>query len=356
MKKYLIFSMTVLLCASCATIKDDIFINSALTEKVQPQISEIELALVRQLPRFYRGETVNQDEMKKIYNELNELLGTPSSDEKYLAQIHGLMADYYLLQRSPRKAQNFIESALKKNPLDEYALIAKTKSMKRSEALEYASAIVERFPNYLRLAAYLGHVQFEAGDYQAAVVHFDSSLPFLDKAYTDVYAEERAISYKKYSIGNDMSKIVDEFIGKEKILLLDMTTLTDEMTDAFNTITGNAKWKSTMLADRLKAAGWYRADAQLTTEYALRKDVAIFLWHLLCSDNESRLSMYSNKYKSRTRSPIADVPIGAEYFDASLAMVENDIITLIAGRYFSPEQPVSGADFYRYLQKVNSRR
>lgn len=350
MKKFVIFLFAIITFTSCATLKDDVFVASDLPERVKPQLKDIELKLVEQ------SILHNDAEIQKIYFDLNTLLKIPSSDEKYLARINALMADYYILAGNKVQAKNFVEKSLKQNRLDEYAILVNTKCMKENEAIEYANAIFERFPSYFRVAVYLGHLYFNVQDYKAALVCFDASLPFLDKVYSELYGSQRTISYNKYLVGDDISESTIEILDKDKILLIDMTTITNENTDALNIITGNSKWKTSMLADRLKAAGWYRPDANLKEEYARRKDVAIFLWHLICRGESSRLSFYSNRYKNRKRSPIIDVPIGSEYFDASLAMIENDIMPLVNGRYFDGETTISGADFYKYLKKADERR
>ena len=348
--KKILFILITLFLTSCATLKDDIFIRTDLTEQVQPQLTDIEHRLVKQL------SNPNDIEMQAVFKDLDELLATPSTDDKYLARVNALMADYYYLRKSTSKTKTYVERALKQNPYDEYALLVNAKRMKANDAIEYLEPLCNRFPKYMRLATYLGHVYAQVNEYAQAVAYFDASLPFLDKLYSDAYLKERKDSYAKYTIGDGISKTVNAIINKEKILLIDMTTLTDEITDAFNTITGNSKWKSSMLADRLKSAGWYFQDAQVATDMAKRKDVAVFLWHLLCINNESKLNMYSNRYRTRTNSPIFDVAIGSLYFDACLAMVENDIMQLTNGRYFEPELLVSGTEFYKYLQKVETLR
>lgn len=351
MKKFFLIFFVSLIFASCASLKDDIFISSDLGETVQPELTEIETKLVRQISKHDKAE------LDKISQEINELLYAPSTDQKFLARVNALNADYYFLLGNTRRAKSFAEAALKYNGFDEYAILMNAKCMHDIEAIEYASNMFERFPSFYRVASYLGHLHFTHEQYDLALAAFDASLPFLDKAYSDAYVQERNTSYEKYSVKSfactdGITFVAKEIINKEKILLLDMTSLTNETTDAFNVITGNAKWKSSKIADRLFAAGWYRQDALLATDYTTRKDVAIFLWHLICGNNESKLGTYSNKYKTRSRSPIPDVPIGAVFFDAALAMVEYDIMQLLDGRNFSPDTIVSGAEFYKYLQKA----
>lgn len=349
-KAFFLLSIISLMIGTCATMRDDVFISSDLAETVKPELGKIEQELLKQVSAY------DKTEMEILYKKLDKLFSTPSSDEKYLARVKALMADYYIVNGNKRRARSFANEALKHNKLDEYAILVNAKCMKESEAVEYANTIFERFPHYYRLGAYLAHLYFKQKDYTSAIVAFDASLPFLDKAYLALYEEERAISYKRHSIATETEESSKAILAKEKILLIDMTKLTDENTDVLNVITGNSKWKSSRLADRLKSAGWYVANAMLETDYVKRSDAAIFLWHLICMSNESRLSSYSNKYKNRSRSPILDVAIGSEYFDASLAMVEKDIIPLIDGRYFSPESFVSGLDFYTYLKKAEDLR
>ncbi|MEL3909220.1 MAG: S-layer homology domain-containing protein [Treponemataceae bacterium] len=355
MKKFFLIFFVSVIFVSCASLKDDVFISSDLAETVQPELAELETKLVRQISKYDRVE------LDKISQTLNELLSAPSTDQKFLARVNALNADYYFLLGNTRRAKSFAETALKYNGIDEYAILTNAKCMNDAAALEYTNNMFDRFPSFHRIAAYMGHLHFKFEQYDLALVAFDASLPFLDQAYSEAYAQERHISYEKYSITSlagtgGITPVAKEIINKDKIFLIDMTTLTNETTNVFNVITGNSKWKSSKIADRLLAAGWYRADALLTKDYSTRKDTAIFLWHLICGNDESKLSKYSNKYKTRTRSPIPDVPIGAVFFDAALAMIESDIMQLIDGRNFSPDDFVTGAEFYKYLQKAKDRK
>lgn len=350
LKKIVLTLCLMCVCASCATLKDDVFIASNAAETAQPELGEIELKLVKQLSSF------NQSEMQEIYHSLTALLAVPSTDRNYLARVNALTADYYILNKNQKRAKIYAEAALKQNNLDEYALLVNAKCMKDTEALDYLSAMCDRFENSHRLSAYLGHLYYKAGEYNLAVAAFDKGLPFLDEVYVKAYSNERATAYKNYTLGDDFNETTALILTKENMPLIDMTTVTNENTDVFNVITGNARWKSSMIADRLRAAGWYRSDALLTTDNTTRKDTAIFLWHLICAENESKLNQYSNKYRTRSRSPIADVPLGAEFFDAALAMIEYDIMQLVDGKYFSPDAPVSGAAFYTFLQKAENAR
>lgn len=347
-KKVLLTFLTGMILTGCATLKDDVVIDSNLGVSSAPQLEQLEQDLVMQQAHY------DEAEMKRIYEALATLQESPSTDSAYIARVSALTADYYLIAGNRSKAKTYAAQALKHNGIDEYALLAQAKCMQASEALDYTSAMVQRFPSYLRLTSYLGHLYYLNGDYAQSLAAFDTCLPFLPDAYKELYQQERNTAYQKYSVGTDVSGTTQRILEKDRILLLDMTTLANENTDAFNTITGNTHWKDSMLAERLKGAGWYRPEAQLQQDNATRKDAAIFLWHLLCGNDTSALSYYSNKYRTRTKSPIVDVPLGTDYFDASLAMVEKNIIKLIDGKYFSPNKPVSGTDFLKWLQKAES--
>ncbi|PIE98481.1 MAG: hypothetical protein CR988_03000 [Treponema sp.] len=351
--KVLIFfiSLGLLSFFSCASFQKDIMYSSELKEKTVPKLNEIEKRLITQ---YIEND---KTELAEIEIDLTQLLNTPSTDSNYLAKLNAIYADFCILKRKTSKAKKYAAEAIKYNNSDEYAILVNSRLMKpQDKQLDYLKTALETFPNYYRLRAELGDIFYQKGEYALAIAAFDASLPFLPKVYTNLYKEKRNSSYSKYMLGDDVDNNSEDIIAKSQISLLDMTALAQDNTNAFDTITGNTKWKTSMLADRLKASGWYRANVDLPNGKTRRKDAAIFLWHLLVGTDSKKLSKYSRRYETKTKSPIVDVPIGSEFFDAVLGLVEEDIIPLINGKFFNPESDVNGYDFFEWLKKAEDAR
>ena len=135
-----------------------------------------------------------------------------------------------------------------------------------------------------------------------------------------------------------------------------MATLTQDSTNALDFITGTAEWKPPLLAEYLQKDGWYHPERNVLKDLASKKDAALFLWHLIVGNDESRLKRYTRYYTSKRRLPIPDVMMDGVYFDAIVGTVEEDVVPLTDGKNFEPNKPVSGMEFYRWLLKADALR
>ena len=83
---------------------------------------------------------------------------------------------------------------------------------------------------------------------------------------------------------------------------------------------------------------------------------ARFLWNLYIGrkGDESTATAYSRSYRSQIKSlsPVPDVPLDSEDFDAVLGTVENELLALPDGRNFYPDETISGVEFSRSVKKL----
>lgn len=350
--KIAVFCMPLILAAivSCSTMrKDFIYTASSKTDNIRAA-EEIEKAIVLQ------GESKNAQALENIKKDLDSLLSSPSSDSGYLALVYALYGDYYLLKNNKAQAKKMLRIAEKYNPYEEYVELLVARLMPPEDAAAYLSKKIEANPSFYRLGAQLGAVQYTAGNYTEALVAFDGALEFLPKEYRVRYGKLRDYCSEFHTVDKDIKKTTAQILKQDRILLIDMAVLTQDNTHALDFITGTAQWKPKMLADRLKAAGWYAADLIVQEDYAKRKDAALFLWRLIAGTDSRMLSKYSRKYANRDKLPLADVAMDGVYFDSVLGTVEEDVIPLVGGKMFDPDGSVSGLEFYNWLKKADVLR
>lgn len=110
-----VFILIVL--ASCATLpRSDVYVPSA-KEDNRGRIEDIERKLVLQ----YRK--ADSSESAAVKKKLDSLVSLPSSDSSYLARLHALYADWYLLNRDKAAARKMLKTAQNYNAEDEYVLL-----------------------------------------------------------------------------------------------------------------------------------------------------------------------------------------------------------------------------------------
>lgn len=81
---------------------------------------------------------------------------------------------------------------------------------------------------------------------------------------------------------------------------------------------------------------------------------ARFLWNLYNGNKNTKenLSNYSVMFAGQKESPIPDVPINSQDFDAVLGCIELEFMNLTDGINFEGEKSVSGIEFSESLKKV----
>ena len=307
-----------MLCSTaCASIQTDIRYSGDAGAVREKSLESIEAGLVLQRIRY------NAEQLKRIQTDIETLLQEPSTDSSYLARLYALSADAYLLQQ--RKL--YLEERLAQNPA------------------------------YYRLQAELGGLYFAAQDYRNALAAFDASLSFLPEVYQQLYGQQREQSLQLYTIdGTAVRQSSEKILQSSPLLLVDMAALTQDSTNALDFITGTVEWKPPLLADYLQKNGWYHPERDVLKDFASKKDAALFLWHLIVGNNETRLKKYTRYYTSKRRLPIPDVMMDGIYFDAIVGTVEEDVMPLADGKNFEPDKPVSGMEFYRWLLKADALR
>lgn len=351
-KDYLLFisfSFLLIVLNGCMSIQRDVLYTTDNSSS-EKSLQEIERNIVFQ---YFSNENAG---ILKIKNDLDKLLLSPSSDDSYLSRVNALYADMYLLKRDRLNARRYLENAKKYNSNDEYVRLVNSRLIPNLEnKKQYLENIVKKNNRLYRLRAELGSVYFNLKDYKKALAAFDSSLAFLPIEYNELYKNQRNYSLRFYATEEDLKSSSEKIIKKEKISLMDMTILTQDNTHSLDFITGTAEWSPILLAERLKHAGWYNPDSNLQ-DAALRRDAALFLWHLISAGDTKTLTKYSRFYENKDKLPIPDVELDGLYFDSILGTVEEDVIPLVDGKNFNPLEIFSGLDFYNWLLKADALR
>jgi len=352
----LIMAVITLFCAlcsiSCASVQTDIRYSGGAGSAREKVLETLEATIVSQRIQY------NPEQLKRTQADIEATLREPSTDSSYLARLHALSADVYLLQRQPNEARKQLAAAKQQNEYDEYVQLVSARLISDPEKRRaYLEERLVQNPTYYRLKAELGGLYFAAQDYRNALAAFDASLSFLPEGYRQLYGKQREQSLQLYTIdGASIRKSSEKILRTPQLSLVEMATLTQDSTNALDFITGTAEWKPPLLAEYLQKDGWYHPERNVLKDLASKKDAALFLWHLIVGNDESRLKRYTRYYTSKRRLPIPDVMMDGGYFDAIVGTVEEDVVPLTDGKNFEPDKPVSGMEFYRWLLKADALR
>ena len=346
------FFYCVLCSTSCASVQTDIRYSGDAGAMREKTLETLEAAIVSQRIQY------SSEQVKRIQADIEALLREPSTDSSYLARLYAFSADVYLLQRQPNEARKRLTSAKQQNEYDEYVQLVSARLIPDQEKRRaYLEERLAQNPTYYRLKAELGGLYFAVQNYRNALAAFDASLSFLPTEYQRLYSERREQSLQLYTIdGASIRKSSQKILQTPQLSLVEMATLTQDATNALDFITGTAEWKPPLLAEYLQKGGWYNPERDVLKDLASKKDAALFLWHLIVGNDETRLKRYTRYYTSKRRLPIPDVMMDGVYFDAIVGTVEEDVVPLTDGKNFEPDKPVSGMEFYRWLLKADALR
>ena len=346
------FFYCVLCSTSCASVQTDIRYSGDAGAMREKTLETLEAAIVSQRIQY------SSEQVKRIQADIEALLREPSTDSSYLARLYAFSADVYLLQRQPNEARKRLTSAKQQNEYDEYVQLVLARLIPDQEKRRaYLEERLAQNPTYYRLKAELGGLYFAVQNYRNALAAFDASLSFLPTEYQRLYSERREQSLQLYTIdGVSIRKSSEKILQTPQLSLVEMATLTQDSTNALDFITGTAEWKPPLLAEYLQKGGWYNPERDVLKDLASKKDAALFLWHLIVGNDETRLKRYTRYYTSKRRLPIPDVMMDGVYFDAIVGTVEEDVVPLTDGKNFEPDKPVSGMEFYRWLLKADALR
>lgn len=346
------FFYCVLCSTSCASVQTDIRYSGDAGAMREKTLETLEAAIVSQRIQY------SSEQVKRIQADIEALLREPSTDSSYLARLYAFSADVYLLQRQPNEARKRLTSAKQQNEYDEYVQLVSARLIPDQEKRRaYLEERLAQNPTYYRLKAELGGLYFAVQNYRNALAAFDASLSFLPTEYQRLYSERREQSLQLYTIdGASIRKSSEKILQTPQLSLVEMATLTQDSTNALDFITGTAEWKPPLLAEYLQKGGWYNPERDVLKDLASKKDAALFLWHLIVGNDETRLKRYTRYYTSKRRLPIPDVMMDGVYFDAIVGTVEEDVVPLTDGKNFEPDKPVSGMEFYRWLLKADDLR
>ncbi|MEL3901392.1 MAG: S-layer homology domain-containing protein [Treponema phagedenis] len=337
-------------CISCASVQKDVMYSGTAGAIHREALETIETGLVMQ--RLQKDSV----KLEELGIKIEALLKEPSTDSSYLAYLYALSADYQILKQQPSAARKQLATAKKHSEYDEYVQLVHSRLIAHTEERKtYLEARISQNSEYYRLKAEVGSLYFQLKDYRKALAAFDAALSFLPEAYRLLYGNQREQSLELYDLGGSLLQSSEEILQSGPFLLVNMTALTQQLTSALDFITGTAEWRPLPLAEQLQKAGWYHPDQELTAT-ASKKDAALFLWHLIVGNDEKLLTRYTRYYTNKRKLPIPDVKMDSVYFDSIVGTVEEDIIPLVDGKNFAPDNPVSGMEFYRWLLKAEALR
>lgn len=364
MKEIKFLFITVIICvlASCASIQKDLSVSPEETFGGE-NILELESALIILDGKSYGSDAVNvfseeeKKELASLIDEIDKNLSNPIIEKSVEARLLAMKGRCFLLLENKSEAKKFYLSAQKKFENDVQCIVlgrrlgevtVNTSSRYKADACLIIEAALE---------------MYDEGKFEIACGLFDEAFLKSNNFYRDAYQELRDISWdlKGLEEGSNVA-----FWTKKSLTVTQMMELTQDSTRLLDYYTGTKYVHPRQLYRQLMKAGLMESlskdsNSEDYVSTVLKENTVVtrilaarYLWNLYVTNKALDGTKYSARYRKRTnpKSPVADVDISSEDFDAVLGVIENEIMSLVDGKNFYPDENISPAQMRDALTRI----
>lgn len=360
--------LTVLLftALSCASFQRDVSISAdsarddGLASAAAVTVAKADAAALDGSPNAFASD------LAKLISDIeNQLNSSGRLDKALEGRLLALEGRAYLLRGNQANARKCYERAVTKAADDIQVIIL---ANRLGQDVDLAVLAAGRDDNALLILEQAVSAYKDAR-YSDAAGLFDTAFLYLDDDYDAAYKviRNKAWSLKDAAVSGEIGKI----LTKKQITVKEMMELTQDSTDLLNAYTASRRMSGTELFQTVVRAGLMNSvsneDSPTAASLArklpngisentvlTRIITARFLWNLYWRDRNAQPQKYSARYRARSnaKSPVKDVDVTDEDFDAVLASIENEWMELPDGVNFKGNGTVSGSEFSSSVKKI----
>ena len=367
--KFAVLALCIIFISCTTTLQQDVFQDSGLNQELADEIAVFEDRYILIDSDYLLKGVYEQNKVNKLHQDIEFQLSKPHLEPVIAAKITAIDGLLYVMEAKTKKAKDCYTSAKSIQAGDTYDLLLSTKFEKNHEEnLKVCDEILSFDNDNAIILLEKGKLYYYTKQYDKSIAAIDDAFLIFDNqgrfSYRNAYREFRDSVWKLYSSGMDYSttESLNSILTKESMVLLTM-----ENTKLLEDITAGSKFKTNELLKKLDAAHIFSSARDsdnknnsssliLLSKKISRVMCARYLWNLyvFSKGNSQLLTKYSRRYDKmlNAKSPVPDIQISDEDFDAVLGTVENEIMSLPDGKNFNPTDEVSVLDFLTYLNAL----
>lgn len=363
----LFVSFSIACISGCASLQKDVvmttdsFVQDEDVADLTRRFAELDAKAAGN--EAFAGNLQLTNACDQLIKDIEQALKDSGMNAELKARLYAIEGLICFIQNKKPMAKRLYNTSLASNKGDSYTAILGSR-LELVTALDDVNVISASNQSAL-LQLERGLNSYIKGNYTEAVAQLDSAFLSLPEFYKESYSEIRQRAWNlRGNVQITENAAVLSILNKSQITVSEMALITQETTTLLTTMNGGNKYSENELFTRLKDAGYFDPASSLLPEKknVLKKNQAVtrflcarFLWNIYCErkDYSSQKNKYSTRYRMKKGySPIPDVEITNEDFDAIIGVVEHELMSLTDGTNFNPDELVSASQFNSFVQKI----
>ena len=356
--------------ACTSTLQEDIFDSTETSSQVLSAVTDYEASFIKYDSENISGISTSPAELLQFHSSIETQLSL-SREPAVLSQLQSLNGLVYLLENKSKKAQECYNEAKKQQQNNTYILLLNSRLQKSpEESLKLLEQSIKIDSENQTLILEKGKLLYKLGEYDKAIAAIDEALMISDSSnnpqYREYYSNFRNQAWQLYNSQISSAKSSKDINLSANLTKDSMLLLTSENSSLLKDFTAGTKMSTSELTKKLTAYGAFSsaldannlnhsADQILKSSAITRIMAARFLWNLYV-EKKSKPELktrYSTRYQKIGKSPIEDVDVSDEDFDAVMGTVESEIMELPDGKAFFPQNVLSNLDFVTILKNMD---
>ncbi|MGA2615912.1 MAG: hypothetical protein ABSG38_20930 [Spirochaetia bacterium] len=290
-----------------------------------------------------------------LRSELDRTAATLSTSRLLSARTAGLQGEAALLAADQPAARHFADSAAGFSQTEDGVWLVRAAleadPAKRLALLDQGLSVASRKP---RLLCERGEELLREGRYAEAAQDLDEGLRGLDDRYRALYGQDREKALnlaQALKAGGSTPTTLSADALQAPLSVRAMVERAFSGTRLLSAFSSRSNPSFEDARPAVAGAGLLLQPDASPDAAATRKDVALFLWGVILrlERNPKLVGSYRQKYAV---SPVPDVPAEAPWFEATLGVVEREIMDLPDGVHFLPDGAVSGVEYLQMLARM----
>lgn len=346
---------------SCSTLQQDVVITTDKNSEYS-EISNYEFRLVHLDADYSYSEKLTADDIEqkneacdKLIKDINTFISKTDVILSSKARLFALIGRVYLLRNNSVKAKEYCDLSDKTYKGDVQTLILSHR-LGLTQNLAETTFVSNDKPVILIEEA----IDFyNSKNYMYAVAKFDEAFINAESFYKDSYKPLRDKAWELRSVTNSTS--TSAYLVKNELTIGEMMMITQSIQNILVPYTAGNEFSENQLFKKLMQKGLITSVPKTeppakTYSYTklTRAMEARFIWNLYCNkkNKPSLRTRYSTAYSEPgMTSPVKDIKVSDEDFDAILGCVEYGFMDLPDGQNFNPNGSVSGVEYQKNISK-----